>query len=164
MLKNIYIYCMLAFPCMCIHLHASDRNNLNTLIVSSLRERINLEKSYSFLQQDEHDTFYVSLDECPLLFDSLNDDRLINVKFLHLNRKELSETFSTKKLHEGIKFLCLRQLELHNNQLVITIASNVVTLKRRALNITISSWSTFVYEYSCSKKEWLLVKSDHGGI
>jgi hypothetical protein len=57
-------------------------------------------------------------------------------------------------------------LFLNCNKLTFQFSGRFVQYekKKRNLNIAISDWFRFVYEYSCDKKEWILVEKDFGGI
>ena len=69
-----------------------------------------------------------------------------------------------KELKKGISASFI-STKLMDNQFTVTIGGrNVKLIKKNHIEISVASWGIFIYEYSCEKQKWLLIKTEYGGI
>jgi hypothetical protein len=70
-----------------------------------------------------------------------------------------------KILKAGVWVIILNSLTLEKNNLIIKFDLKKATLKKKKhLYLGISDWATFIFEYSCTKEQWVLIDSKFSGI
>ncbi|MDR0541832.1 MAG: hypothetical protein LBH19_06430 [Dysgonamonadaceae bacterium] len=163
-MKKIYI--LIVMISMSSQLLGQNTNQLNEMIVESLRSYIN----YSSELQEKvsanckkSDT-YICRDGLPAYFpyDSLKNTTFFSVYFSivysHTNK------LLNKQLKKGIGALFV-SFELKDSQLKITITSKSVKLmNKKTIGLGLSDWGNYFYEYSCEKQEWELKEIKYGGV
>jgi len=141
----------------------SENNQLNEILTESIDLCL---KHYSDIQggpikNNEKGRTYICKDgfTADFPFSSMK-----NVVFFTLwNLDGLSKPFQ-KELGKGIGAYFVR-IKLIGNQIIITVDSKSVRLiKKNHIELGISDWGIFAYEYSSEKQKWLLVKAEFGGI
>lgn len=56
-------------------------------------------------------------------------------------------------------------MEIIDNQLILTLTSrNVRLTKNGHLNMSLTIWKKYIYEYSCNKQKWILIEEKYGGV
>ena len=145
-------------------LKAQDSNQLNSFVISSLKSYIshdnNLRKDLGWAARDYH---YICSDGIPN-DDGFPYDSLQNVIYCSLKNVDGLPSKFKKQLKKGLFFMFV-DIKLSKNKLVITVSGNIVKLiKKKELNIALSDWGIFTYEYSCNNQEWELIDSRFGGV
>jgi hypothetical protein len=136
---------------------------LNKIIISSINSYIISDKDLVKQGFSLSDTsrYYICMDGLPADFPY---DSIQNATFFSLKNIEGVPNVIKRKLKKGIGVLFVG-IKISNNQLVITVAGRgVKRIKKRHISIVIGDWGIFTYEYSCEKQEWLLSKTEYGGI
>ena len=84
-----------------------------------------------------------------------------NVKFVSLMNLSGQKEFKKGKWYEVI----FPGISLKNNRLTIFITAGSVSIsKNNQLQKTFIDWGIYTYEYLNDKQEWILVKTEYGGV
>ena len=160
-MKKIYI--MIVLILMSSQLVGQNNNQLNDMIVESLRSYI----SYSAELQKkvcascEEDDTYICKDGLPSNFPY---NSLPNATFFSVNFFKTYSNPLKKQLKKGIGTLFV-SFELNNNQLKIMVTSRTVKIMNKTtIGTDCCEWGIYFYEYFCDKQEWVLKESKYGGI
>jgi len=144
-------------------LKGQENNQLNKIVISAIKSYTTNNKDLVRNKFSLQDTsrYYICMDGLPADFPY---DNVQYATFFSLsNLKGLPDSFK-RKLKKGINALFIG-LNISNNQIIITISGRIVKrLKKNNLNIAISHWGTFTYEYSCEKQKWELKEPKYGGV
>lgn len=133
-----------------------DNNQLNSIITACLQSFINCK-----IDNGQVNNKYICRDGLPLDF---SFDCLSNVSYISVNNYKYNSINLNKKLRKGLDVLFIT-FRLISNQLIITITERTVILvKKKTLDVAISDWGYYYYEYSCNTKCWELVETQYGGI
>lgn len=144
-------------------LKGQENNQLDRIVISAIKSYIinnkDLVKNKISLQDTSR--YYICRDGLPADFPY---DNTQNATFFSLNNLDGLSSQLKNKFRKGIKALFVG-LKISNNQIIITVSGRIVRLlKKNNLNITISDWGIFTYEYSCEKQEWELKEPKYGGV
>lgn len=80
----------------------------------------------------------------------------ISLKYIRLQNIPLYKKF----LKKGVDVVSLDSIELKKNQLTIVFTCHFAKLKKGILSMKIKESTSFIYEYSCAKEEWLYVRQN----
>lgn len=160
-MKKIIIFTVLFW--VSSQLIGQDKNQLNTMIISSINSYITNDKDLVRRGISLRDTsyYYICMDglpvRCPI-------DSVKNVTFFSLiNIVGLPNSFKNK-LNKGMKALFI-STNLSQNQLIITVAGRgVKRINSNNISIVVGDWGVYTYEYSCDEQKWVLTKTEYGGI
>jgi len=163
-MKKIWIFFAIFF--LSYRAMGQDKNQLNEMIVLSLNTYIEhihdwMDKGVVVKEQTCH--HYVCRDGLPtnFPFDSLKNITFFSVYFF---RAYSNSNPLKKQLGKGIGALFV-SFGLENNQLQITVSSkNVKLANGNQINVGLSDWGVYTYEYFCESKEWELKEIQYGGI
>jgi hypothetical protein len=160
-MKRIVIVISILF--VSFQIKGQEDNQLNKLINSSISSYIDWKNDFVKRGISQRDTckYYVCKDGLPTFF---SYDNVKNVTFFSLENLNGLPKFFQKELKKGIG-ACFVWIELTDKQLIIHIGGRSVKLAHKNhIEIGISDWGIFTYEYSCEKQIWLLAKTEYGGI
>ena len=104
------------------------------------------------------DTF-VAMDNYPLGFEFSNQIKDLGFQFIFLHSK-----VAKKIMKKPRSVIFMAGPHIDQNSLTITFSSRNVAWVNGGLNITVSDWAKYIWQYSCDAKEWKLVTVDSGGI
>ena len=122
---------------------------LNDMIIDCL---------YSCLSETNISTLLI--DYYPFSFDFSD-----SIKSRQLNYVSIKNQKYYKYLKKGQNVLFFDGLSLDSNKLIIQFSGRLVQYAKKIhIRISISDWFRFIYEYSCDKKQWILIEKDFGGI
>ncbi|OPZ99266.1 MAG: hypothetical protein BWY72_00437 [Bacteroidetes bacterium ADurb.Bin416] len=144
-------------------LKGQENNQLDKILVSAIESYITNNKDLARKRMSVQDTsrYYICMDGLPAGFPF---DSVQNVAFFSLNNIDGLANPIKNKLKKGIKTLFVG-IKISKNQIIITISEQIIRqLKKKKLNIAISDWGIFTYEYSCEKQKWELKEPKYGGI
>ena len=103
----------------------------------------------SFARTDFPRTIHMILFLMPLIFRLIYCHIIKNVK---------------KAFQKGQRTLFV-SYELKDNQLIITITDRFVKLiHKKRINIGLSDWGRYYFEYSCEHEIWELIETQYGGV
>ena len=92
-------------------------------------------------------------------YDSISDATYISVDLLPYYSKNVKKAFQ-----KGQRTLFV-SYELKGNQLIITITDRFVKLiHKKRINIGLSDWGRYYFEYSCEHEIWELIETQYGGV
>lgn len=160
-MKRIVSFIVVLF--VLFQLKGQENNQLDKIVISAIKSYIisnkDLVKNKFSLQDTSR--YYICMDGLPTDFPYNN---VQDATFFSLsNLKGLPNSFK-RKLKKGINALFIG-LNISNNQIIITVSGRIVKrLKKNNLNIAISGWGIFTYEYSCEKQKWELKEPKYGGV
>ncbi|MDD7303787.1 MAG: hypothetical protein SPF56_08950 [Bacteroidaceae bacterium] len=152
-----------SFICICLFSNAQESNQLNKMIIESLRSYMsyNSELRKKECADCEKYNTYICRDGLPSNFPY---DSLPNVTFFSVDFFRVYSNHLKKQLQKGIDVLFV-SFKLKNNQLQVSITSKSVKLmNKKAIVVGLSNWCNCFYEYSCEKQEWELKENKFGGI
>ena len=143
-------------------LKAQQENQLNNIIISSLKSYISWNNSLrDRLNLSSLNCYYLCKDGIPLSFPY---DSLENIVYGSLENIEGLTSMYKRKLNEGIGFLFVN-INLTGANLTITVSGkDVKRIKKRQLHIAIVDWGQYTYEYSCETREWELKQVKYGEL
>lgn len=94
--------------------------------------------------------YSILTDDLPEYFEFTEATKQLNVKFLSLKR--LPMRMKTKM------YICFGGIRLENNRLEIYYAEHGVKVKMWKSSIGMADGWRMIYEYSCEKNKWVLIK------
>lgn len=160
MKKNILLFTIfLSFS----QLKCQESNRIDEMIASSVNSYIEWRKSLFKEEISNQDTchYYFCIDGFPYNFNYINESKINkNITFLSFYNKLPIK----KELKKGIGVVFLG-MEIIDNQLILTLTSrNVRLTKNGHLNMSLTIWKKYIYEYSCNKQKWILIEEKYGGV
>ncbi len=139
------------------------KNQLNEMIISSINSYITWNNNFEKQRNNSFNSYctYVCKDGLPINFPF---DRLQNTTFFTVNPFDTYSNSFKKKLKKGICVLFV-SFELTNNRLRITVSNkSIKSIKKKNINIGLSDWGVYLYEYLCEIQEWKLKETKYEGI
>ena len=146
-----------------MQIKGQEKNQLNEMINSSINSYVSWKNDLVKRKILQSDTtlHYISKNGLPTGF---SYDNTNNIIFLNLDNLCTATNSFLKELRNGIPVYFLG-LKLTDNRFILTVSShNVKLTKKRNLEISLSDWSIFTYEYSCEEKNWKITEVTHEGI
>lgn len=138
---------------------SGQNNELGDVIQSSLNSYVK-EKKESINRATMKNKFYFSIDNYPPHFNFKDTIQGIPIKYINLDNRSPYKT----QLKEGVNIATLNKVELEKNRMTISFNSYSAKLKNRMLYMSLYESMIFIYEYSCEKQEWLLLKTEQNGV
>lgn len=130
-------------------------NQLEIAIKSSLSLYVQ-ERKEAVRKTTEKNELFFSMVGYPLYFDFGSKIEGLTLKFINLQNDHVSE----KLLKKGVDVVSLDSIKLKKNELIIVFTCHFVKLKKGILSMKIKESTSFIYEYSCAKEEWLYVRKN----
>ena len=125
-----------------------------------LRKNINTENWRHYIENYKHrieNTYLIDENHQPYIFQPSNE---LGIKFKQMNiydskkKKELKKGISAWKIVSGI----------NENKLKIDIIEFTVNYANKKYIFANGGGSTFIYEYSCEEKKWILIRNKTNGL
>jgi hypothetical protein len=161
-MKTILVLSILFF--VSNRLVGQDNNRLGQFIASSINSYIVNDKDLVSQGFSVRDTshYYICMDGLPATFPY---DSVKNATFFSLHNLDgLPKSFKKRLRKKGIRAYFV-WLELTDRELSIHIGSRGIKLrKNKNLEIIVSDWGIFTYEYFCETREWKLRTVKYGGV
>ena len=132
---------------------SKQNNQLEVAIRSSLSLYINQRKD-AVKEAIEKNRLFISTTNNSVYFEPMVEG--ISLKYIHLQNLPLYK----KLLKKGVDVVSLDSIELKKNQLTIVFTCHFTKLKKGILSMKIKESTSFIYEYSCAKEEWLYVRQN----
>ena len=132
---------------------SKQNNQLEVAIRSSLSLYINQRKD-AVKEAIEKNRLFISTTNNSVYFEPMVEG--ISLKYIHLQNLPLYK----KLLKKGVDVVSLDSIELKKNQLTIVFTCHFAKLKKGILSMKIKESTSFIYEYSCAKEEWLYVRQN----
>ena len=157
-----FIAFLIFFVCPFINGQTSQLDSMvNESLVAFIKERKEQFCKRTDIGVDDYfKNLYLLIDNLPRDFQFCKQLQDMQLPFFSLTNP------NTKKMKKGEKYIVIfTDISLINNQLKIILSDKRVTyIKSNHLNIAISDWGEYFYEYSCDGKKWQLVDTKYGGI
>lgn len=156
-MRKIFIF---IFILVSVELFAQTNNQLNEMIVECLQLYIGNSSQLQGIEYNRGNTF-VCKDGLPLNFPYY---KTYGISFYSVDYCRFCSNPLRKQLNKGISTLFV-SYELIDNTLLITITKKLVKrINKNNCQIILSDWGSYYYEFSCEKKEWVLLNSHYGGV
>lgn len=146
-------------------LFCQEKNNqIEAMInnsISSYIDHINKQIEEGIITEQYMERLHLSIDALPLDFQFSDKIKNSNIPIISLS----NTTLYKRKLKKGVNFILFEAIYLIDNQLIFKVSSRYAKLtSKKHLNIEISSWGIYKYQYSCEKRVWELIEIKYEGI